>query len=382
MAEPLRPRRRRRQRGASLVIVLAGLLAAAVSFTLMARLGRLCLERERADAAADCVAMAVATDYARALNVLSVTNKIWAVAEIAELLKKIPYIGWLFQVVPKPDNVQKIQDYLAGTGKSPGWGEARLSLALLAEVGCFALARENNLKAVPLWNGDDKASPSPIPCLNLRRRYGQDLAEGVKQRLKDLATGKNKEDGQQFTDPDWRQGLSSAKGDRYTYTRRDGQNVEVDPDKVRMETYTRKNGKRRTVYRYQSSDGKSRFVKKEASGKGKALDLVETGPHRVTLLGFRDLGGAAQGGFAGVGKLVVASRAETGGGSMEVMEFNGASYGIYLVPVNPSAKDMPLERFSVPQTGVAALDQVIQEKAAPILATLQGMIPTLPQVLH
>ena len=164
------------QKGQSLAVAVVGLMLAAFCFTLLAQAGRLCLERQRADNAADAVALGTAVDYARALNFISLTNKIYALTEIAQILKMIPWTMPFVLWVPPAKTMQRIQDYLAGTGSSLGYGSARLNLGILGELAGMNLAQANGLQAVILWNGDENESPSLIPSLNLKRRCSDDAA--------------------------------------------------------------------------------------------------------------------------------------------------------------------------------------------------------------
>jgi hypothetical protein len=336
---------------------LACLFIVAIFLGLMVRSGRLALERERAEAAADATAMAAATDYARTLNLISASNKFWFFAEIADKLKEIPQLKAALSWVPKPETVQKIQDYLAGTGQSPGSGQTRLSLALLIEASTLLTAKENGLTVLPLWNGDgDKNLPSPMPTLNLRRRYLSELGDEAVQ-YKDLEGEVKKED-------------------RFTY-REKGSNrtIEVSPEEVRRETYTDKHGRQRTVYRYERRDGKSRFVKREASRQDRAWDIVEVGRHRVTLAGYRATPNGGQ-------DLWVISRAEAGGGSMSVFDADAASFEAYLIPANESPLRFDPGDWSVPKTGFKTADQWAERNVQPVIDKAKAMIPVLPQVLH
>jgi hypothetical protein len=351
--------RRNNQKGQSLAVALVGLMLAAACFTLLAQVGRLALERQRANNAADAVALGTAVDYARALNFISLTNKIYALTEIAEILKKIPYTMPFVMWVPPAKTMQRIQDYLAGTGNSLGCGSARISMAILAELGGMNLAQANNLNAVILWNGDDKEDPSLIPSLNLRRRYSDD-------------------GGAQTQSPG--QDSGGDQGSQSAYSYRDhqtGQVIEVDSQYVQQESYVRRDGKTQTVYRYDHGKSSSRFVSKK-EGQGKALDIAETGPHRVAIVGLR------QAPEKGMPLLFVSAKAEAGGGSMALWDINAADYQAYLIPCSDSggACQWDPSHWNLPKTGLEPLDAILQNLAGPSLQKLRGMAPSQWRMLH
>jgi|GEM_PF-6766748 hypothetical protein len=347
------------QKGQSLAVAVVGLMLAAFCFTLLAQAGRLCLERQRADNAADAVALGTAVDYARALNFISLTNKIYALTEIAQILKMIPWTMPFVLWVPPAKTMQRIQDYLAGTGSSLGYGSARLNLGILGELAGMNLAQANGLQAVILWNGDENESPSLIPSLNLKRRCSDDAAPD-----QDSSQGQSQGNGQ---------------GSQPQYSYQDhstGQVIEVDGRYVQEETYLREDGKAQTVYRYEHGKNSSRFVSKK-EGQGKPLDIAETGPHRVTVVGLRTEG-------SGLPTLFVCAKAEAGGGSMAVWDVNGAGYEAYLIPCTDGggvAKWDP-SNWKLPSTGLAPLDSLLQSLAGPLLDRVRSLVPTGWQVLH
>jgi hypothetical protein len=343
--------------GQSLAVAVVGLMLSAACFSLLAQVGHLCLERQRADNAADAVALGTATDYARALNFISLTNKIYALTEIAEILKKIPWTMPFVMWVPPAKTMQRIQDYLAGTGSSLGYGSARLNLGILAELAGMNLTQANGLQAIILWNGDENEDPSLIPSLNLKRRTSSDA--------------KPKQDGQQG------QGSGQSSQDQYSYQDHDtGQKIEVDGRYVQEETYLREDGKTQTVYRYEHGKNSSRFVSKK-EGQGKPLDIAETGPHKVTVVGLRPEGN-------GLSPFFVCAKAEAGGGSMAVWDINAANYQAYLIPCSDGGglSKWDPSQWSLPKTGLAPLDSLLQGLAAPLLGQLHGLSPAGWQVLH
>jgi len=346
------------QKGQSLAVAVVGLMLAAACFCLLAQVGRLCLERQRADNAADAVALGTAVDYARALNFISLTNKIYALTEIAEILKKIPWTMPFVMWVPPAKTMQRIQDYLAGTGNSLGFGSARLNLGILGELAGMNLAQANGLDAVILWNGDESEDASLIPSLNLRRRMSGDAAPQQGQ-------------GQQS------QGNGQGSQDQYSYQDHDtGQMIQVDGRYVQEETYLRRDGKTQTVYRYEHGKNSSRFVSKK-EGQGKPLDIAETGPHRISVVGLRP-------GSNGLLPFFACAKAEAGGGSMSVWDINGANYQAYLIPCTDgggSSKWDP-SNWSLPKTGLGPLDSLLQSLAGPLLSQLHGLSPAGWKLLH
>ena len=122
----------------------------------------------------------------------------------------------------------------------------------------------------------------------------------------------------------------------YTYHQeKDGKEITVDSSEVENTIIHQRNGRVRTEARRRDPvSGKVKFVK-AVTGALFPLDLVETGPHRVTVAGYAsndDLFGSRL--FPRPpGQWVIAS-AEAGGGDVRMLAWDpNADFDAYLIPV-------------------------------------------------
>jgi hypothetical protein len=295
------------QNGQILAAGLVGLLLILTCLLFLFHWGMAVVQRERTRARTDAVAYGAAVDYARVMNVLSLSNKLLAASEGGGFLKLFPatlFLGWL---IPSPTEVRKAQDLICGDGSGPGLGAAWI------EASALSLAQQNGLWGVVLWNQDSGQKPGLKPSLNVYRA-GMAVMTSSALLLKPGNTSGN-------ADP----------GAVYSYRDDKGRVILVNPADVKIETYVRRDGHRQTAFRVITADGKSRFVKPFPGF------LADSGPHNLTLLTWSDPASTTS--FFGrmpeeIPTLVGAAKAEVGGGSMEV--FGTASHGAYLVPVELS----------------------------------------------
>jgi hypothetical protein len=260
------PSPRADQRGQILPLGLALLLSACLGMFLLISLGRILVARERHRMQADLTAHAGAIDLARSLNITAMINKIQAAILAVDLAS------------------------VAGT--SSAWNAHRALCALvdraylaapyLPEATVLYVGSQNQLKAVPVWSKGASGDPSALPTLNLERRY---LIGGLESALTSLMGNGSSSDSSNSL-PD-----ASASGPpaKYTYVRKqDGQEVTVDSSEVQQVIF-KEHGKIRTESRKRDPiTGKVKFVKENSTADPFPLDIVETGPHRVTVIGWAD----------------------------------------------------------------------------------------------
>lgn len=121
-----------------LPLALTGFIAVTLLFFFLVKASGLLLQRERASMRTDVTALSIGVDYARALNVLSASNKIVGTGHIATF---VPIIGPEARKVVEA--TQKAQNFMLKYGP---W---------LNEASAMHLGAQNGLVAVPIWNTPD-----------------------------------------------------------------------------------------------------------------------------------------------------------------------------------------------------------------------------------
>lgn len=300
-----------RQDGQILPLSLICLSCLALFLAMMINVGRLVLQKEDTRVRTDAVAYSAGVDYARALNLLSVSNKLLAGSALLKTAATlVPGIGGLAAVAPGPSDIQTAQDIVAGLTAFPG-------APILVELDAIQIGRQNGLTILLSWNESEDSKPTLLPGFNLRRRYLSELVTGM---------------------ADWAKGVLEGAPGNETYTYRDkatGKTVVVGGTQVNQETYGRKSGRRQKVYRAVNSSGRSVFVKRTPGSKDVPWDIAETGPHNLTVHSLSDpVEGSA--GFLGTSmkalpSLISVAKVEVGGGGMEMFDPGAASFGVYLV---------------------------------------------------
>jgi hypothetical protein len=136
---------------------LAGFAAGTLLFLFLVRAGGLLVQRERASMRTDLTAYSIGVDYARALNVLTLSEKIVSTGEVASFL---PVVGGSAQVLVR--FLQKVQKYFLEFGP---W---------MNEASAAYMGLQNGLIAVPLWNTrdliQDLGVESILPAYNVEVR--------------------------------------------------------------------------------------------------------------------------------------------------------------------------------------------------------------------
>lgn len=300
------------QRGQILPLGLALLVCTCLGTFLLISLGRIIVARERHRMQADLTAHAGAIDLARALNITAMVNKVEAALIAFEMSTGV---GTEAAYAMHVKFCNLIDD-------------AYIAAPYLPEATVLYVGMQNQLKAVPVWSKGASGDPSPLPTLNLERRY---IVGGLKSALGSLGGGKNSSQSMPAADS------SAGNRPKYTYVqRRDGKEVAVDSSQVEKVVFRDHQGRLRTQSRRRDPiTGKVKFVKENTSADYGPLDLVETGPHRVTVIGWAD----NQDQFDSrllprpPAQTVIAS-AEAGGGDTQLLALDpNADFDAYLISV-------------------------------------------------
>lgn len=319
------------ERGQALPMVLvAGVFL--TGFILMAfSLGRALLERERVRGRVDATAISAAVDYARCLNILTVTEKSQSFAWLGDAALLIESGG----------------GYLANiiTGKSLAGAVAKIQDALLdvgpwvLEAGAVNLARENGLVAAPLWNLENGEATidgrRALPDFNITRR------EPVK--------GFQDSSGSDAPLP--RPNEESAYNRNQRNPRRRVGVEARDVEEVRF----KRNGRWVTAYR-QKRDKK--FVAKSAVKKsGVPTDLVDAGEHSLIFIAWSESKGSESSLLYPVPAMFGAAKVRIAGGDMDMFSFNSSEYGPYFVPVFAGTAGAKIPSLRIPATHIAWVDE-------------------------
>lgn len=298
------------QQGQILPLGLAFLFSACLGLFLLISLGRTLVARERHRMQVDLTAHAAAIDLARGLNAAACLNKAQAIVTAAAAIISTPYGAYLLHLRTSNiiDNGVKVAN-------------------LLPEATVLYVGIQNDLIPLALWSHGIDGQPNPVPSLNLTRRYANSAIQEAATALlpKEFASAA----------PAPSEGLPQRK--HYSYKRvQDGKVIDVDSAQVEKVTFRDRNGKLRTQSRKRDPlSGRVKFVKSEPVPDPFPLDLVETGPHRVTIIGRADNQELFNSRLLPrpPAQTVMAS-AEAGGGNVQLLALNpNADFDAYLIPV-------------------------------------------------
>jgi hypothetical protein len=138
-------------------MALAAFIAGTLLFLFLVRAGGLLVQRERARMRTDVTAYSIGVDYARALNVLAMTEKMVSAGHVATF---IPFVGASARAMV--EFLQKVQRAFLDYGP---W---------LNEASAAHLGLQNGLVAAPLWNTRDLIqdfdAENFLPDYNVRMR--------------------------------------------------------------------------------------------------------------------------------------------------------------------------------------------------------------------
>jgi|GEM_PF-1239738 hypothetical protein len=289
---------------------------------------------------ADSSAMEGGTWYARALNIVSLSNKVLFLVAAGGLVLAFLTLGITAENVRKAiEFTQKAQDFFAGTGD---FEKIRIVPGLNAAAVVINGQRNENVLCIPIFNVSDFDLKDPLPSFNLKRRKLTDF----------LDFGSNE------------------ANDKYYYRRKStGEKIYVD------EKDTRKNKIGWTI----EKDTGKRLIKEnsfslppeinEKLGQIKNLtksfldipfDIVETGEHTILvfalkrdikqLLGTKFFVKKDSSEQIAPSLLISTSMVKIQGGSMDFWNLDGASYTPKLCHiVLPELKIAGEESDAIPQ---------------------------------
>ena len=299
------------QSGQILPLGLALLLVACASLFLFISLGRVLVARERHRMQVDLTAHAGAVDLARCLNIAAALNKTQMAIFAVSAYPPATLLAWANHV-----NSSRIID-------------AGMKVAgAIPEASVFYVGYQNGLKAIPVWSKGSEGDPSPLPTLNLQRRY---LTTSLGDALAQVGQAFKGNEPPPSADP------TSGLRHKYSYQPRiGGEEVSVDSSQVEKVIFRDRNGKLRQQSRQRDpANGKVKFVKESSTSDAFPIDLVELGPHRVTVIGFADNQDLYDSRLLPrpPAQTVIAS-AEAGGGDVKMSALMpNADFDAYLIPV-------------------------------------------------
>jgi len=329
-----------KNKGQILLPAILAVVALFMAVILTVETGNVIFEKIKTQNAADSAAVEAGLWYARSLNIVSISNKILAVSAVAATICEIAGLKGAMKTI---DAVQKVQDAFAGTGDFEKLPIKPAPLLLSAAV--IKNGINNGSACIPVFNVNNDSN-NYLPSFNLERRYASELLVPDKD-----VPGK------------------------YSYKRKsDGRKIYVDKDDVRWdENLSRGKGGHITKKGY---GGPSRILKEE---KGLIpLDIKETSAeHTVLVIACREKSGLFLNNRFfknnNIKKYYIAmSTTCVSGGSMDILDINGASYQASLVPVKipdfglselmPAVKEMEKQ---MPGSGGAidSVSAVLKERA-------------------
>ncbi len=264
---------------------------------------------------ADSAAMEGGTWYARALNIVTLSNKVLFLVAAGGLATMFLTLGATTPAVKEAIEItQKIQDVFAGTGS---FKNIRIVPALNAAAVIINGQRNENTLCIPIFNVEDFDLKDPLPSFNLKRRTLTDFLDS----------------------------FDDKKDNKYYYRKKStGEKVYVD------EKDTRKN---KIGWIIEKKTGK-RLIKEnkinlpselnDMLGKMKEFlkdidipfDIVETGDHTILVVALQKDIKQITGSRFFIRKkssqpvvpdvLIATAMVEIDGGKMDFWELDGASY--------------------------------------------------------
>jgi hypothetical protein len=156
------------KKGQVLVISIAALLVVFILTVVVVETGNLVYQKVHMQNIADSGSVEAGLWYARSLNVLSLSNKVLALAGVAGIVGS--FLG-APEAMEIPRVIQKMQDAVAGTGVF----EKIKPMPLLAAAAVVRNGSENGVISIPLFNVADFQDSCCLPSFNVERRYLTDV---------------------------------------------------------------------------------------------------------------------------------------------------------------------------------------------------------------
>jgi hypothetical protein len=325
----------KRRRGQTLI---ASICAAVVILLLMLasfEAGNIMYKKAHVQNVADSGALEGGLWYARAMNILALSNKVLAMAfaaGIAESAAGDPEAG-----LDTVHEVQKMQDMIAGIGD---YGLLRpfpnFAAAMVIKNGAL-----NNSMSIPVFNSMDCDPSANMPSFNVRRRYAdQELKKALNIRDDDA--------------------------DKFYYTSGSGERVYVDKQYVTIDTRIKNRGdvSEQIMTKNNPLYG-TKFLKREmAPDKGAVpLDIVEVSPEHSVLVftSSKDTGQLLKTSFLKddggneikPALLTAFSYVAVSGGKLDILDIDGAAYSPKISRVKLPCLD------SIAGGGTAGLQKMI-----------------------
>lgn len=264
---------------------------------------------------ADSAAMEGGTWYARALNLVSLSNKALFIIAAGGLVSAFITLGATAPAVEKAIRItQKIQDFFAGTGD---FEKAKVMPALNAAAVVINGRRNEDTLCIPVFNVEDFDISDPLPSFNLKRRKISDFLS--------------------FDD--------DQKKNKYYYRKKStGEKIYVDEKDVRKNrinwTIEKKTGKRlikeKNIELPDELRGPLDKLKGFLGNLNIDFDIVETGEHTILVVAIKkDIKQLLNSDFflqknktdkIATSAFISTSLVKVDGGKMDFWELDGASY--------------------------------------------------------
>ncbi len=345
----------KKKQGQVLIVAITAMFMLVVFAFAVIEYGNLIFEKIHMQNIADSGAMEGGLWYARALNIISLSNKILIVVTGTALIATAASLGTTWPFWQQVLNWYiKIQDFFAGTGESENFRAMPM-----ANAGAVVIngARNGGVISLPMFNIENFKDKKFVPSFNLKRRTLADLL-----------------------DPE-------SLDDKYYYIEHATQKrIDVPKEEVK----TNRAGKK-----YHSKDGKFVIKQEFICGEGEGalpddfrkglenlknlkndfpvlgdvvdevtkrlpLDIVETNPHTVLVVSFKTgikqkLGSGffknISGGEIKPSVLISSAFVRIDGGSMCFLTMDGANYTPYLDHIV-----LPRLDFAPDSGSISALD--------------------------
>lgn len=341
------------ERGQALPLVLACLFCVGLLMAFCFRAGERLIQRERVRARADVTAFSGGISYARALNVLALTQHAALAGWVIAIASYGSQTEWLRRV-------QKLQQYLLDYGP---W---------LSEIILVGLGAENGILALPAWNrpvlfADSEGGSFSLQSLGyqalkpsfnvepeglvsavagavdhgLKRTGMGTQKEGVQKALHGALDHVDSEEGRELKErlagmvkkalPNWNLDFL-LKTDHYEYRRRsDGVVVKVDPKDVRQNPESDGRGGS-TLRNKATAKFGNKYVKAvETLNREFQLTLKDRGDHVLTLLALQAPSPRRE--EQRPGWVCALSQVQVAGGNMDMWDFDNAGYMPTQTPV-------------------------------------------------
>ncbi len=316
------------QRGQVLVLSVAALLCISMFMVFLVETGNLFFHKTKAQNIADSGAMEGGLWYARALNVVSLTNKVLVVTAAACLASMvITFGGSTITSKEIMDKLVKAQDVFSGLGDGI---EGKIMPGL-----CFAMVPKNGMQndavSVGIFNAEDISDIKDVfPDFNLKRRTMSDVfnpANFEGRYYYDPVSG----DPRVYVDKEhveeWSEGRYRDKRTNKFVAKEKGLFESLPGD---LSDKIKKKAK-------EDEDGLAGLIMKGLDGllKGIPLDVVEDGPHSILVMTYKDkINRLTSSGFLKDKNgnelkpscTISLSMVRIDGGSMDFWELNGANY--------------------------------------------------------